>query len=254
MATIPTIVIMGQSNAAGGGNNTLDNLQLGLQGNHPDIIVWTSGLNQTLDSSNNYNQFPYQGGKFGCEFKLMTDYQAHKGSTVALLKMAKGDTGLYNIIGERNWNISSPSSLWNMAKASFSYALYKAGLLGQTLDVRAVVWVQGEKDATNATYAAQYQTNETNLREAVRDFFDKPTLPWISLRLSASIADPPHDESGTVNAAKDAIAAGDANSYAINTDSYELQADNTHYTADGYCGATAGESMGKDVFDLVKDL
>lgn len=88
----------------------------------------------------------------------------------------------------------------------------------------AVVWIQGEADAADATAAANYQTNLTALINHVRASI--PGIPWVIVRLNNTTT---LTHKATVRAAQDAVALALPNVYSVDVDDIPTT---LHYSAD----------------------
>lgn len=96
-----------------------------------------------------------------------------------------------------------------------------------------LVWIQGEREASDADLAAACQANWDLLID--RFIAEYPTLEVVYVALlSSGLVDSPYK--ATVNGVYTATAAArtELRWHLIDTDGYELQVDGTHYTRAGY--------------------
>lgn len=103
-------------------------------------------------------------------------------------------------------------------------------------DLGAIIWVQGESDAQNATYAGQYQTNLQAVFNGLRAAF--PNVPLIFNRLSSSCA---AANTAAVRTAQNAVQAATSLCTIVDVDALTLT-DGYHFNADGY--AVLGNTFG----------
>ena len=139
-------------------------------------------------------------------------------------------------------SVAGVNGNWNPATAEQSgvYGSYYQQMLGdvaaaqqsygQSTQVAAFFWMQGESGAEYQSTADAYESNLISLIAAVRASFNNPNLPFIYGRIG--------DQSGfpyasTVRVAQDAVAQMIPNVYEVNTDGLPLRYDNLHYTSEG---------------------
>jgi len=96
-------------------------------------------------------------------------------------------------------------------------------------DLAAIVWIQGEDDATASNFAAAYADNLETLIARTRDTF--PGTPFIISELSPLSVAPYAD---VVRAAEATVAAAVPGVTLVDTSGLALQPNQPHYTADGY--------------------
>ena len=104
-------------------------------------------------------------------------------------------------------------------------------LWANSYEVVGLVWVQGEADAANTTYASAYEANMNSFIAQFRTDVSNATCPVVISRLNADNA---ATYAATVRTAQDAVAAADSN-VTTSTPTPSLSGDAVHYTEDGYC-------------------
>lgn len=130
-----------------------------------------------------------------------------------------------------------PASQPNLHTQSITYI--NDILLATGDQLGAIVWVQGETDAQNATHAGAYQTNLQAVFNAYRAAF--PGVPIIFNRLSSSCI---AANTAAVRTAQAAVQAATSNCTMVDVDTLTLT-DGYHFSADAY--ADLGRSLGAAV-------
>ena len=113
-------------------------------------------------------------------------------------------------------------------------------------EIGGMIWMQGESDANDATKAAAYEQNLTDLIATFRDELDTPNMPFVIGQISDSSTWTYGD---TVQAAQDAVAGADPNTSMITTTDLPLLSDGIHYNADGTM--TLGTRFADALLDLI---
>jgi hypothetical protein len=243
--TILVYFLAGQSNAQGHGNPALlpSNLQVALQGakiydyNYNKISDILAGTN-TLTISND----------FGFEVTFTNSMVKYKGQTCLIIKYAVGSSYL-GFTGSSDWNVATvgAGSLLQSFKDTVTNAYKVLQSQGITPVPKGFLWMQGEQDATNLTYANAYLVNLRAIRDNVRTFLGAANLAWIDYTIRGVSADAPEIYYATINAAKTTM-SGDADCFLIDTSSYGiLAADSPHWNE------TALQQGGIDGFEKCKD-
>lgn len=223
------IAIIGQSNAVGFADE--DNLttssyasvyssvllkqQDGTNANPP---VWTSYATAALQPR------AHATLNMGCELSLGRYVDARRPRSWGLVKMGIGDTSLADYWRNGAAYPTDPPRLFAQMVTFLRAAEVEIG--GR---IAAFVWIQGERDATDATDAAAYEANLTQFIADVRAYW--PALPFIFNRLHNSN---PDAHKATIRAAQAAVAAAVSGTTMIDVDALALQGDSLHFTADGY--------------------
>lgn len=102
----------------------------------------------------------------------------------------------------------------------------------------AFLWIQGEKDANQSSFANAYGSNLSGFVSALRSRF--PAVPFIYGRLNDDVA---AAYVTTVRTGQAALSASDI--YMIDQDPYALRSDGIHYTT------TSTLELGHDYADAV---
>jgi hypothetical protein len=228
VATHHGIFIRGQSNAVGMGDCAqvspslcpaysavqMDQ-QVALQfGNPIDWVTYTGDLDNRA------------GGGMGIELELGRDLNTAVPDAWAIEKFAETNTGL-----QLHWLPTAnyptlPAGTPNLYAQSVTHALDAATSLDASIDV--VVWTQGERDAKNATYAANYEANLNTLDAAWRADLGSDYLLVITELAATNSVYVYRDQ---VRAAEESFAATCTHCVLINTDGLPLKTDLTHYTS-----------------------
>ena len=153
--------------------------------------------------------------------------------TVPYMVFGRGATFLYNVHPTINWNISQDRGYFDsiplllngiLTYPTLSYSTGTNFAIGYyrhfnniALNIRAVIWLQGENDSQNLTYSNAYQANLTAFIASLRSQLQKPTLPFIMVKLGDAYTG---TYKTTINTAYDNIALADPNTGTINTSDF----------------------------------
>jgi hypothetical protein len=237
-------IIAGQSNT---GRAVASSLPSNLQSPITNAFIFNRSTNllETLQAGVNTLLADNTAGQFGPEVKLASLLQPYLGRKIYFLKYGVGASKLAADTGN-DWNVSSTNELYNNLKTYIT--TLKTALLssGKTPVIKAIIWMQGEEDATNATHAAAYEANLTALIGDIRTFLVLPNLPFIIGRINGA-SDASEVYRADVRAAQAAVDSAVANTYLIDTDSYPLQ-DTVHYNYNGQ------QTFGQDIFNIAKNF
>jgi hypothetical protein len=113
------------------------------------------------------------GRRFGPELAFGFDVQGHVAAPIALIKYARGSTSIAPSSAQTNgvWRDFDPNDGGRLNQYDKLISTIQAAVnnlpAGKTLNIRGVVWMQGESDAT-ATNAPAYQANLTELIASLR--------------------------------------------------------------------------------------
>lgn len=203
----------------------------------PPIALLSLGTNQIITSP---------ATQFGPEIGLAMDYEdAGHTRDLYICKTAAGNTFIAPssvgapVTATNTWHPSSDQN-----SVMFAHALCRdwydveqqALLSGIGVNLKALLWMQGEQDATSTVAAPDSATHQGYLQDLLnetRTYTARTDLPMIVGRI--------RDVDPAMNAtAKAAVRAGQAafvtanpGCVLIDTDSYALNADNVHYNAAG---------------------
>ncbi len=233
MTLSPLILLAGQSNA--GGSWTTGSFAGGVIGPHATVDEWSCvSFDEDADtfrqswSSAGIRQAHTIGqlGDYlgGVELQAGPDLVT-AGYTPAVIKVSKGGTDL-----AQDWapNGVAGVQLWRTWVDEIVRAVRAVDHDDHPYLVPYVVWIQGEADGIDAAKAAAYQANLTALISATRTELSAPGLVWIIARCANTQTLVTHR--ATIQAAQDAVDAGDSNVDLINCDDLAVKVDNVHYT------------------------
>lgn len=175
--------------------------------------------------------FTFTNGNFGFELSFTRAMYA-AGIKHNIIKSAVGSTSLASDLSP--WSNAPPSTgiVSNTSPNLFWRGMrtIRDGARALNGYIAGFVFDQGENDAANAGYAANYQANLEAAAQQVWAAY--PGAPIVVVRLPAGGS---NTYQATVIAAQNAFAAAHPTLVAIvNTDDIPLQVDGLHYTADGY--------------------
>lgn len=179
LGSVPCVVLFGQSNAEGSNEGGFD--IFGELRNYQRNVPFYYRSNGNYPNAARAAQYvaPLDTTKGGIEINLADT--ASGGSSMCLYRVAHGGTSLHV-----DW-LKGSGSMYTMLTNEWGYATNRYYLdYGATPYITAFVWVHGESDATNATYANAYDTNLSNLITNVRGDFGTNAL-FITARLSSNI-------------------------------------------------------------------
>lgn len=232
------IAIVGQSNAVGFTDiDTVTNSGLWSpayprvqakeqQGTNANPPVWTFYPTRALQPKPEHATL-----NMGIELSLGRYLDARRPSGFSIVKFGLGDTGLNDHWLNPAYPVGGPSLLDQM----IAFLRASESELGGR--IAAFIWIQGERDATDATDAAAYETNLTTLISDLRAIW--PDLPFLYNRLHTSN---PGAQKAVIRTAQTNVDANVAGTTMVNCDDLALQGDNLHFTGDGYI--TLGNRFG----------
>lgn len=183
-------------------------------------------------------------GYYGIEPSLGARLKSVYGKSAYFIPVGVGGTGLDAAITQPNW-AATTGTLYARAVLMFQQALSKSD---KTL-TPIVIWRHGNYDASNATWAANYQANEAALFAQLRTDLGLPNLKIISVQLESSTT---YTYKNTVRAAKIAVAAADAN-VILWDNPYPLGPDNEHDNPQSasFGGVQSKTLIGYDLADII---
>lgn len=166
------------------------------------------------------------GGGMGIELELGRDLDAAEPDVWAIEKFAETNTGL-----QRHWLPTAnyptlPTGTPNLYEQSVTHALDAATNMDASIDV--VVLTNGERDAKNATYATNFETNLHTLDDAWREDLGSDYLLVITELAATNTLYVYRDD---VRTAQESFAASCTHCVLIDTDDLPLKSDLTHYTS-----------------------
>ena len=222
-----TIILAGQSNALG--NALLADLSAPYNAADSSVRMWNSSNPQYRSRAWESLAPVYSADAYGygCEVSLMRDLAASPSwPNPAVYKCARGSTSL-----AVDW-APSTGPMWREMVDVYARAVAALPNAGDTFNVRAFVWIQGESDCIVEAHSLAYDSNLTAFKTAVRTWLGKPQLPFWIVRLPVTLGPPFNTYVGNTIAGQNAAAAADPFCHIIDTP-MPLQGDNIHWTAAG---------------------
>lgn len=232
------IVVAGQSNALGFGVTAAEWAVLGEQlDGRAKIWDWRAQafveLEPGVNTGNNATQ-EYWGPE--AEFARQW-LDAHPGETLYIIKVADGQLGLAADPTQADWSPSSAGEFFDRALVRIGEA--RVALADEAPEIGALLWMQGEQDATSQAAANAYAANLETFVTAVRAEWGSPYTGFYLGRIAANLP--------AVFAYKDDVRnaqvhndAADANLFLVDTDRFHLQVDGIHFSGEGEVSLGAG--------------
>ncbi|HBX50877.1 MAG TPA: hypothetical protein DEH02_07400 [Bacteroidales bacterium] len=222
------ILMAGQSNMVGVGNNS--ELPSNLQNIQTDVPVYIS----LMCDASIANQWTYlQPGdgellsSHGCELSFADGLkQTYPNDNFALIKCAMGGSVL-----AAEWlspTAGGPAIYYTSFINCVNSALNSLPT-GTTYELIGMLWMQGESDATNLSWANNYEFNLTSFITDVRSALGVPQMPFIIGKIDTQSA---WTYNAIVRQAEDNVASNVNNCTIIDTQGYPT--DGIHYTSAGY--------------------
>lgn len=250
-------VMLGGLNIDGVGLVTA--LPVDLQGPQPNRKIWPIfGLPNFVDlwaGQNNTLQSPIYGGTqnlFGPEMTLMKAAQAFDGATVNIFKLARPGSAISKDIDPAGWSADLVGGLLAVLDADL------AGIQGwfstAACKVPAIIWGQGEVDATDDTASTRYYYELKKTLLAVRANIaarfgaDNEIAPIVIVDLHPSIPPGVCPFASRIREAHAKIAAELPQVRVVDTSSIPTQTNTVYFTSQGF------QDLGNLIFDTVKAM
>lgn len=226
------VILAGQSNALGYLNN-------GPAPYRPTVRVqiWTDTNGDGVGDEWNYMLPGHNTGTlanpaaWGPEVQFANRWlSANPTGHLWITKVAKGSTGLAQHEGVVDWSPLSTGEMYDITTAAVTAS--RANLDGSEFSFSqwdAVLWMQGEQDATNLADAQAYQANLTAFIAAARE--DWSVERFVLGRITDSVALPYNSQ---VRQAQWAVPQEDANVHSFKTIGFGMQPDHIHYSGVGH--------------------
>ena len=232
------VVIAGQSNALGFGLGYGDLPSYALTPD-PNVKIWNGSAFVTMEPTVNTGA-PGDTDAWGPEVEFAHKWRLdHPGETLYIVKYARGTTGLASDPGQSDWSPSS-GELFAATKGQIDGAKAALNAAGLSYEVGAILWMQGETDASDAAKASAYQSNLANL-------FSQMRLQWgdaeTSIFLGQISTKSNFAYEAAVQAAQYNVDLADSNTFMTVTDSFGMQPDDIHFSRLGQ------ESLGGGFYD-----
>jgi hypothetical protein len=230
-ATTKVFLLAGQSNMVGAGGAGEGDPPIPAPYNvaQPDVqISWMNGGWAALQQG-----FSYEYNSFGPEVSF--GYRLHNtlfpADSIYLVKYAVGGTHLATEYSE--WNPNG-GTLYNGLKTAVNNAMQNLTAAGKAPQIAGMIWMQGESDANNATYAAEYATNLTNFIVSIRHDLNVPNMPFVVGRITTHYDTSPPSGAAIVRAAEMTVPGQVGHASWIDTDDLEQNpAQPWHYGTQG---------------------
>lgn len=256
-----TFIVAGQSNADG--RDALVNAPVWLNQSNP--VVTGVKMWDVNTSPHQFNDFKlgtnsgadvYTQTTWAFDMIAMHNYYVGKNTTVYMVKRTKGGTPIYidpnNIKGSWNINFTGITStntgitvLLQDLHWYYQSAVTYATSVGKTLNVKAILWHQGESDYLPVDAANSYYDNFKEVISYIRNnIVGNPTLPIVYGTV-------PHDSGQynvTVENAHLLIGLEDINAHVVNLANATLLVDGLHLDA------TSSIAFGDSVYNIIKNF
>ena len=243
-AATKVFLLAGQSNMVGVGGADYGDVPIPPPYDVPQtsVHIW----NNTIYDGNTYGNgwaelqqgFGYGSGSFGPEvtFGYTLDHTILPADDIYLVKYALGGTHLSSAYNEWNVNVNGGAggALYKGFKSYVNGAMQNLTNAGRSPTIAGMIWMQGESDANNATYAAEYAANLTDFINRVRSDFAVPNMPFVVGRITTHYDTSPPGGAAAVRAAQMTVPGKVGHASWINTD--DLQQNPTepwHYGTQG---------------------
>ena len=181
-------------------------------------------------SPRQYGNFKKAEGGFGPEMGLARELRVREGRPLAIVKVAFSGTALM-----QDWNpddAGPTGACYRALVAETKAARAAARAQGTTLRLRALVWVQGESDATK-TAAPEYAKNLAHLLARLRRDLEAPQLIAL-VGVNTHFGNGQNPYMPVIVAQQRALAAMDLLTRYVDTEGAEtLPPSQTHFTAKG---------------------
>jgi hypothetical protein len=229
---VSLFIFAGQSNAIIPGV-TVHALPDALRRPDPMVQIWATDHFETLVAGVNTGG-PNTPTAVGPEVEFAARWRHdHPDQVLYLIKSAKGSTGLAADPHELDWSPTSPGELFDATTAKIRAGQAALATAGEDPRVTAILWLQGEQDATSAVKAGAYLNNELQLAQAMRTAWASAATPIIFTRLPSGQGLAFEHQ---VQDAQEAVSASISHMVLLNTDGLSLQPDSLHFDAAGAIG------------------
>ena len=177
-----------------------------------------------------YGNFGKPGGGFGPEMGLARTLLKKGGSPLVIIKVAFSGTSM-----AADWNPDDPGdggACYRALVSETKAAIAEAGKQGISLNLRALVWVQGESDA-DPHAAPRYEKALGDMLARLRKDLDAPDFIAL-LGVNTRFGNGKNPHVPAVVAAQQSLAKKDPRCRYVDTAGAEtLPPSHTHFTADG---------------------
>lgn len=256
---LTTFLVAGQSNADG--RDLLVNAPIWLNQSNPTVTgvkMWD--INVAPHQFDDFKLGTNSGADvwtqtaWAFDMIAMHDYYSGKNVIPYMIKRTKGGTGIYIQSGDTKgcWNIDF-TGITSMTTGNvllrelhwyYQSAVTYATSVGKTLNVKAILWHQGETDYLPQAAADAYYQNFKDVIYYIRNtIVENATLPIVYGTVPHASA----QYNATVETAHLLVAVEDVNAHVINLANATL--------LDAYhLDATSSISFGESVYDIIKNF
>lgn len=228
------IVLAGQSNALGFGLTDRD-LPPAARTPDPRVMIWNGATFVTMQPGVNTGS-PRAPHAWGPEVEFARRWRAaHPDGVLHILKHARGSTSLAADPGMRDW---APESRELFAETETEITEARATLEaeGAPPQVTAILWMQGEQDATEPEKATAYGVNLVNLFAQMRRGWTAARTPILFGQVNGRSG---FELGEIVRDAQHGVDVADPDADMATTDGLALQPDRIHLSAAGQIGLGA---------------
>ncbi|MFC1547718.1 sialate O-acetylesterase [Candidatus Neomarinimicrobiota bacterium] len=215
-------------------------------GTHPEPFIATSDSNWTFLKPQIQVPFiAYSEHFFGPEMTLARTLAENGMDNLAVFKVGYGGTDLAH-----DWKKGDDSAaeLYALLVDQLAIATDSLRIWGIPWKFIGMAWMQGESDAIDSQWAADYAVNLTQFIADVRGDFNAPTMPVVLGQIANTGAYPYSQE---VRAAQVEAAAVDSRVELVLLDDLPLDPDGVHFTTPAVI--TMGQRMGQSLLELFPD-
>lgn len=225
-AATKVFLLAGQSNMGGCGMSAeLVGTLAKYSGQQPNVNFWNSGGTQWAPLSSTF------GGNSSFGPEVSFGYQMHAAfpnDDIYLVKWSYGGTSLYS-----DWKPGDGGGWCYQTFMSIAVAAIKNlddAHLAPT--VAGMLWMQGEHDTTNASFAEAYQTNLSGFIAAMRTDFNAPDMPFVLGRILPGYGTPEYNT--IVRTAQETVPTLVPHTAWVNTDDLQISSQiPLHYGTQG---------------------
>ncbi|MEM9087385.1 MAG: DUF4347 domain-containing protein [Cyanobacteria bacterium P01_F01_bin.53] len=231
---VSVYLLGGQSNAAGETSDAGDLAGTPFANPLPAVQIWQPGFNSFEALRPGFDNNFGVGTGFGAELGFGHAMEAARANgsldseEIYIVKYAIGATSL-----AVDWNPNGGPQ-YNNFNNWVGGALDNLTAAGIGFEIEAMLWMQGENDAFDATRAANYQTNLTNFISSIRSRYNS-NLDFVIGRLHEELNPNFYTDADVVRTAQANVANAQANNYLVNTDSFSVNPiDGVHFDSAGH--------------------
>ena len=232
---VSVYLLLGQSNMDGRGK--ISDLPDSRKGQRDGVLInyhnsasVNSGGWQTLAPGYSMppNSTSLPAPTFGLELGFADRLQQRGAEqNIALLKVSKGGTSLYEDWNPGNRSGQSKGAMYALLESALTSATIELEQNGDTLRFGGVIWHQGEADAAAKRTSAQYEADLKNFIGEVRSLTSQPDLAFVM----GEIPDVSRRE--TIRSAQVNIVSTVPQTALVSANGLTLQDDGVHLDANG---------------------